>query len=68
MLIDVTQLLTPTEAARRKGLSLNHLKYLLSSRGGLTPVVVGDRHVFYIRSQVDAWTPITKPKKQRGKE
>lgn len=66
MILDETQLLTPTEAANSKGFSLNHFKYLLTHQGGLTPVVIGNGHTFYDRAEVEAWEPKTQPKKRKA--
>ena len=65
MIPDETQLLTPTEAAKSKGFSLNHFKYLLAQQGGLNQIIIGNRHIFYDRAQVEAWNPKTQPKKRK---
>lgn len=54
---DLTQLLSPTEAAKMKGLTLNAFKYRLREHGGLNEIVIGDQHKFYLRSEVKAWNP-----------
>lgn len=59
-------LLTPTEAARSKGLTLNHFKYLLATQPGPEPVAVGRSHVFYQAAEVAAWQPrVTKKRKTK---
>lgn len=63
---DVTQLLTPTEAAALKEMSLNRLKYHLAKPGAPPPVVVGAGHVFYARGDIEQWRPALQPKKIKG--
>ena len=65
MIKDETQLVTPTEAAALKGMSLNSFKYRIATQGGLERVIVGDGHVFYMREAVKAWNPVVQVKKKR---
>lgn len=60
------QLLSPTEAARAKGLRLNQLKYHLTKPGAPMPVLVGKlQHPFFYESDIEAWQPNLQP--QKGK-
>lgn len=67
MIDDETQLLTPTEAADLKGMSLNAFKYRASKPPAPQPVIIGSGHVFYRRDEVMAWKP-TIHKHNRGKK
>lgn len=58
------QLLSPTEAARTKGLTLNQLKYHMTKPGAPVPVYVGRfRHPFYYERDIEAWSPNLQPQK-----
>lgn len=57
------QLLTPTEAARAKGMSLNQLKHHLKNPGAPAPILVGlHRHKFYDVEQIQNWQPKVRKK------
>jgi hypothetical protein len=65
--MDIKQLVTPTEAAILKGLSLNLFKHYLKRPDAPKAVIVGDGHVFYERNEVKAWKLIRKAQKNTRK-
>jgi len=58
-------LITPTEAAVLKRMTLNTFKYRTKQEGAPQPVIVGSGHVFYRLCEVKAWKPKTQPKTRR---
>ena len=60
--IEISQLLTPTEAAGIKGWGLNTFKYRAARPGAPKAYPVGGGEVRYIESEIRAWNPATQPK------
>ena len=61
---ELNQLLTPTEAAARKGWSLNSFKYRVAKPGGPQSVPVGGGEVRYVPAEIDTWNPPTQAKRK----
>ena len=54
----LTNLLSPTESARLKGMSLNKFKYHIVKPGAPRPTFVGEHgHPFYDKNDVAKWQP-----------
>ncbi len=67
--IELNQLLTPTEAARAKGMRLNKFKYHASKIDAPKAVVVGKhRHPYYVEAEIAAWQPCLHPQKGNKKK
>ena len=64
--IELKQLVTATEAATLKGISLNRFKYHIAKPGAPEPVVIGNGHVFYDKRKIRAWKPIKVTQQQGG--
>ena len=61
---ELSKLLTPTEASRLKGMSLNQFKYHIVKADAPRPVFVGENgHPFYYKADIAKWEPV----KRRGK-
>jgi hypothetical protein len=61
---ELKKMLTPTEAARLKGMKLNKFKYHITKPHAPRPVFVGEHcHPFYYKAEIAKWEPI----KRRGK-
>lgn len=63
--IDLSQLVTATEAAKMKRMTPNLLAYHLAKEGAPKPVMVGGKHPFYVESEIRAWKPNRAPNKSR---
>jgi predicted DNA-binding transcriptional regulator AlpA len=60
VITDENQLLSQSEAAALKEMSLNAFKYRLNHQAGAPkPVVIGRGHLFYRESEILAWKPET---------
>ena len=61
----LVKLLSPTESARLKGMTLNKFKYHIIKEGAPRPVFVGENgHPFFWKADIAAWKPTkrkTKP-------
>ncbi len=64
---NLAALLTPTEAARFKDMTLNHFKYhLKNDPSAPRPVLVGRfRHAFYREDDLKAWKPKLRTKEAK---
>jgi hypothetical protein len=55
------------EAARMKGVSTNLLKYHLGKDNAPQPAIVCPRAILFERQHIEAWNPVFKIKKIKGK-
>ncbi len=59
-------MLTPTGAARLKGMALNKFKHHIAKDGAPEPILFGvDRFKVYDRREIEAWKPNVQPQKRR---
>ena len=62
---EFAKLVTPTRAARLKGMPLNSFKYRVRKDGAPRPVFVGeDGDIYYYKTDILAWKPAKR--KARG--
>lgn len=60
----LNSLLTPTEAARLKGMKLNRFKYHIGKPAAPKPHLVGEYgHPFFLRDDIIRWQPTERSKK-----
>ena len=64
--MDISQLLSPTEAAHAKDMSLNQFKYHIAKPNAPKPFIVGNAHPFYDREQIRLWKPSRMVKKRKN--
>ena len=63
--LQLSQMLTPTEAAKLKGWSLNTFKYRAAKDDAPQPIAVGGGEVRYVEAEIREWNP---PQQLKGRK